>query len=138
MRIAYFLSVVLSATTVSAHGSHGGLRCSGIAWYTLRDGAQFCPRRHSLLADVSLIDLSWSAWGISGAKGHGFEAHEIMPGESTLLPVGIHLSGSKTCPKGLRIYSQATITVYASHDRRVLSHETSAIPCNGETGGGNG
>jgi|SRR5450759_1314097 len=115
--------------------------CRGIAWHTLRDGTQYCPSTHGVLADVQWVKLTWSSWGGPVANGRGYQAHDIFPNgilEEELTPIGIRLSGPKQCPRRRRIYSWITVTYYAESEINMAGRESRHIPCNGETGGGNG
>jgi hypothetical protein len=115
--------------------------CSGIAWHTLRDGTQYCPQSHGVLADVNWIRLSWSSWGGAVAVGRGYSAHDIFPDgrlSQYLRPIRLRLFSPRRCSAQLRIYSEITVTAYSHTGGTVVSHSTSSIPCNGETGGGNG
>jgi hypothetical protein len=132
------IAVLLSALTGVASARRN---CSGIAWHTLRDGTQYCPRTHGLLADVNWIDLSWSSWGGTVATGHGYSAHDIFPNghlAEYLSPIRIRLFDPKQCSAHLRVYSEITVSRYSHTGQKLLSRETRPIPCSGETGGGNG
>jgi hypothetical protein len=116
--------------------------CRGIAWHTLRDGTQYCPSTHSMLSDVGWVKLTWSSWGGPIANGRGYEDHRNYTPDGIrfeeLTPIGIRLSGPKQCSRRLRIYSWITVTYYEASEGRNAGRESRHIPCNGETGGGNG
>jgi hypothetical protein len=133
--------MIASAPSDAANGTEAARHCSGIYWRTLRNGPQICPGFHGLLADVSLRRLKWSSWGGGEANGSGYYAHTVFPNSHLayyLSPVTIRLSRPKLCRDGVRIYSYFEYTDYAPRSHRRVSRAAWPIPCNGETGGGNG
>ena len=97
-------------------GGRGGVNCAGNTyWRTERDGDQRCPWTHSMLADIKYTRLRWSTWDRTEARGQGIGSHynctpggcrwEAIPGSIT-----IHLTRTRLCPDGRRIYTRATFS----------------------------
>jgi hypothetical protein len=130
-----------SSSAVSRPLATAALHCAGIYWRTIRNGPQLCPRKHSLLADVSLVRLRWSSWGGSVANAIGYSAHTVFPNNHLsyeLTSVAIRLSRPRTCSDHVRIYSYYEATDYSKRGHRRTGHGGYAITCKGEAGGGNG
>jgi hypothetical protein len=138
---AGIVSLLLSTSAAVTATAGAAPDCGGVAWHTIRDGTQYCPRTHSVLADVNWVELSWSSWGGAVAIGRGYSAHDIFPHgrlSHYLTPIRIRLAAPRQCPHHLQVYSEITVSLYSHAGTRLVSRYTRSIPCSGETGGGNG
>lgn len=138
--IAVLIGAVASCGAASGAPVRSGA-CTGVYWRTLRDGTQTCPSSHSLLADVTLRNLSWSSWGGAVASGRGGYAHTVYPNGHIgfyVVPATVRLSRPRVCSDGVRIYSYFEFSTFSPRTHRRIDHAAWPIPCDGETGGGNG
>jgi hypothetical protein len=140
--IAILLGVLVIAAdsggaTVERAGTaqHG---CPRIYWRTLRDGAQVCPPRHSVIGGEALTGLRWSAWTASGARGSGnLTCTDSGCLDEILAHADVRLSRVRRCPDGARIFTRFDVHLTDRHEP-VGRHWGWRIPCDGMTGGGNG
>jgi hypothetical protein len=112
--------------------------CAGIYWRTHRDGAQLCPRTHSLFFDSELAHLRWSSWGGSVARATGYLRCVGLFCQGTYPErVSVKLSRPRRCPDGTRIYSRYEESSFLA---RTGQGPTTGwgIRCSGETGGAGG
>jgi hypothetical protein len=117
-------------------------RCWGVYWRTARNGAQLCPRSHSLLADRALTNLVWSSWGRAIARASG---NYVCTGSGCGFgpqAVTVTLSRVSGCARGIRIYSRFDLTFASpgSPGSPFPQNEFVSggwnVPCTGLTGGG--
>jgi hypothetical protein len=92
--------------TSQAKSASGGLSCRSVIWLSLRNGGQNCPASHSVLSDISWINLRWTQWNTREAVGTGISAHYTAGRIDMRTPITIQLSRVRTCPgqPSMRVY----------------------------------
>jgi len=132
------LAAASVAVATASPGREARIHCPAIYWRTLRDRAQVCPPRHSLLADEALTGLRWSMWSAAGARGVGnLSCTDSGCTVDVLAHAQIRLSRVRRCPDGARIFTRFD-AYFTDQQEPVGSQYGWRIPCNGATGGGNG
>jgi hypothetical protein len=117
----------------TAEASLGAAGCQQIVWRSLRDGDQVCPTSHSILADVSWIELRWTRWGSTDADGSGVAVHYSTGARIDMrTPIHIRLYRVRACLDGARIYTRITLMQPKQSDA------TWTYSCGGSGGGGGG
>jgi hypothetical protein len=123
--------------TSQAKSASGGLSCRSVIWLSLRNGSQNCPAFHSVLADVSWIDLRWTQWNMREAVGTGISAHYTGSKIDMRTPISIRLTRVRTCrgQPPARIYSHVEVTDSVDHVRQ---HGGWSYDCAGRGSAGGG
>jgi hypothetical protein len=98
------------ATPALSRGPAVAPRCAGIVWRSLRNGDPICPRTHSVLADISWIDLRLSVWNDHEVVGRGYESRFDAGYEvGRAGRVQITLTRVRRCSGATEIYSHIVV-----------------------------
>jgi hypothetical protein len=106
--------------TARARSASGGLSCRSVIWLSLRNGQQNCPASHSVLSDVSFINLRWTQWNTREAVGTGISAHYTSGKIDIRTPITIRLTRVRICPgqPSARVYRHIEVTDTVNHVRQ--------------------
>lgn len=112
IRFTLMLGVLVAALAVSVASAAAPVKITNC------NKAVSKPKQVTLTCgdgNTRLNKLTWSSFGGASAKAKGtFETDTCEPncaaGKTVTYPVTVAAAGSRSCPKGLRVYAKLTLT----------------------------